>query len=73
MDQCMIDITDIKDITSNDDVTVFADGCNNTMSVDELAKLARTNKNEITSRFTKRVPKIYMKNKTVFHIQNDLL
>ncbi|BEP28642.1 alanine racemase [Helicovermis profundi] len=73
MDQCMIDLTDIKNLNENDNVIIISDGTNNSMSLDEIALLSQTNKNEIVSRFTKRVPKIYIKNNKILKIKNDLL
>jgi len=73
MDQCMVDLTDIENLNENDEVTIFSDGSNNSISIDTLANLAGTNKNDIVSRFTKRVPRIYIKNNKVYNIKNELI
>ncbi len=59
MDQCMINLG--QDSYTDEDVIIIADGNNNTVSINELAQLAETNKNEIVSRFTTRVPRVYLK------------
>lgn len=58
MDQCMIDLGD--DTYTDEDVIIIGDGRHNTVSVEELAKKAETNKNDIVSRFTGRVPRVYI-------------
>ena len=73
MDQCMVDITEIKNFNINEDIIIFNDGENNTMSISDLAKLSETNKNDIVSRFSKRVPKIYIQNKNIVDILNPLI
>ncbi len=73
MDQCMVDLTDVENLNKNDEVTIFSDGSNNSISIDALASLAETNKNDIVSRFTKRVPRIYIKNNEVYNIKNELI
>lgn len=73
MDQCMVDLTDINKLCIEDEVTIFSDGSNNSISITELAIKASTNKNELISRFTNRVPKVYIKNNTIYNIKNNLL
>lgn len=72
MDQCMIDLKHDK-VTFDDDVVIIGDGRNNTLSFDAVSSLAQTNKNEIVSRFTSRVPKVYIKNNRIFNIEQELL
>lgn len=56
MDQCMMDITDIKsDVKIGDDVMLFGPGA---MSVDDLAKIAGTINYEIVCGISKRVPRV---------------
>lgn len=59
MDQCMVDLGD--DVYTDEEVIVIGDG-EHCMSVDDLAKHAMTNKNDIVSRFTSRVPRVYVFN-----------
>ena len=59
MDQCMVDLTAVPDAKEGDLAIIYGDGSQNTMSIDEAAVLAGTNKNEIVSRLTARPPRIY--------------
>ncbi len=55
MDQCMVDITDLEHIKVGDEVVIF-DGADITLT--ELAKLSKTNRNELLSRIAIRVPRV---------------
>ena len=70
MDQCMVDVTELKDAHVGQEVLIFGpEG----VSLDELSQKAGTNKNEILSRLMQRVPRLYMKGGSIDHIRNDLL
>ena len=58
MDQCVADVTDAPGVQEGDDVIIYGDGTNNTLSVAEAAQLAGCNKNEILSRLTSRPARI---------------
>ena len=60
MDQCMVDLSNVPDAKEGTTAIIYGDGSNNTMSIDEAAKLAATNKNEIVSRISARPPRIYI-------------
>lgn len=70
MDQLMVDLTDIPEAKEGDEVIVYSNGENNTMDLNTMAKLAATNKNEIISRISRRVPKVYIKDGRVVNIVN---
>lgn len=55
MDQCVLDVTDIPDVTEGLPVTVFGD----TLSADEVAALAGTINYEIVCCIGKRVPRVF--------------
>ncbi len=57
MDQCMVDITDIEDVKVGDEVIIFDDG---NLTLTELAKLSKTNRNELLSRVAIRVPRVIL-------------
>lgn len=59
MDQCMVDLTGVPEAAEGDSAVIYGDGSENTMSIEEAASLAGTNKNEIVSRLTARPPRIY--------------
>ncbi|MCH4887445.1 alanine racemase [Acidaminobacter sp. JC074] len=67
MDQCMVHVD--ESVTLEDEVHII----NQKISVADLASLAGTNKNEIVSRFTSRVPRVYIKNNQVIHTENELI
>lgn len=72
MDQCMIDITNIKKVKIGDEVTLFEIESQSPAFIGNIANIAETNKNEILTRISKRVPRIYnYKGKT--HTINQLL
>lgn len=60
MDQCMVDLSSVPEAQEGSRAIIYGDGKNNTMSIDEAAKLAGTNKNEIVSRISARPPRIYI-------------
>lgn len=60
MDQCVADVTDVPGVQEGDDVIVYGDGSQNTLSVAEAAQLAGCNKNEILCRLTQRPARIYL-------------
>lgn len=61
MDQVMIDVTDIDDIKTGDEVTVIGDGSDNTISFDDIAKMTGTINYELVCLVGKRVPRVYMR------------
>ncbi len=69
MDQCMIDVSDVNNISAGDSVTVFGDA----FSAYELAKLADTISYELLCAVGKRVPRVYKQNNQVTEVVNPLL
>lgn len=59
MDQCVVDVTDVLNVKEGDTAIIYGDGRNNTLSVEEAAKLAGCNKNEILCRLSARPVRIY--------------
>ena len=60
MDQMMIDLHDVPQAQVGDEVIIYGDGSGNTVSIQEACEMASTNKNEIVSRITRRVPRVYI-------------
>ncbi len=73
MDQCIVDVGEIANPHVGQEVIIWSDGSNNTLSVQELSELAETNKNEIVARTTRRVPRVYIKNNKIHNILNYLI
>lgn len=61
MDQCMVDLSQVTGVKEGELAIIYGDGNENTMSIEEAAKLAETNKNEIVARITARPPREYIK------------
>ena len=68
MDQCVIDVSDVGDVRVGDEVTVFG----GEVSVEELASLNRTIPYEIFCGLSKRIPRVYVKNGEIFHIDDHI-
>lgn len=61
MDQCMIDITDIKDkVKLLDEVVIFGEQDGEVVLVEEIGELVNTNSYEILCNIRMRVPRIYL-------------
>lgn len=73
MDQCMVDITDYPEIKEGDEVVIYGDGTNNSLTIQEVSKLGDTNKNELISRISRRTPRVYIKNNQVYKVLDYLL
>lgn len=72
MDQCMVDLTDIPEAQEGDEAIIYGDGTKNTPDLQTLSELAGTNKNELMSRISRRVPRVYISNGEVVNIINYL-
>ena len=60
MDQFMVDVSHIPDITVGDEVVVFGTQGDKTVTIEELARLTDTINYEIMCMIGKRVPRIYV-------------
>lgn len=58
MDQCMVDVTGIDGVKAGDVVTVIGKDGDETVTVDEISRLAHTINNETLTRFNTRMPKV---------------
>ncbi|WP_027625183.1 alanine racemase [Clostridium lundense] len=70
MDQCMIDVTDIGEVKVGDEVILMGEYNNLKITADEIAKLLGTINYEITCMVSKRVPRVYIKDKEIIKIRN---
>jgi len=71
MDQMMVDVAGIPDVRVGDDAILFGPGRNHP-SVEELSRLAKTNKNSIISGISRRIPRIYLKKARITKVKNYL-
>jgi alanine racemase len=61
MDLTMLDVGGIENVQIGDEVVIFGQQGNETLSVDEMAALLNTINYEIVSTITARIPRIYLK------------
>jgi len=59
MDQCVADVTDVPDVKEGDVAIIYGDGTDNTLSIEEAARMAGSNKNELLCRLTSRPARCY--------------
>ncbi|MCD5414753.1 MAG: alanine racemase [Clostridiales bacterium] len=69
MDQCMIDLGISSEVTTNDAVEILGPYNN----IEDFAQLVGTNKNDIVSGFAARIPRVYIKDQKICHIENEIL
>lgn len=60
MDLCLVDVTDIEDVQCKDEVALFGQQGDETITVDEMAERCGTISYEILCNVGKRVPRIYL-------------
>ncbi len=73
MDQCMIDVTNVNNISIGDEVILFGKGDNIELPVESLAEKMGTINYEILCMVGKRIPRIYIKDGVEQNIHNYLL
>ena len=62
MDQCMVDVTELAEkgsVKVGDDAIVYGPGADGEQTISEISSLIDTNKNDILTRVTERVPRVY--------------
>lgn len=70
MDQCMIDVTEIDNISVGDTVTVVGKSENEEISMDDVASWTGTINYEVACLVGKRVPRVYIKNDEVTNVKS---
>lgn len=73
MDQFMIDLTDVPEAKVGDEVVLLGEGSENVITLSEIANKVDTNKNEILSVISRRVPRVYIENNEVVQVIDYLL
>ncbi len=73
MDQCMIDVTNVNNISIGDDVVLFGTDKNAELPIEELAEKIGTINYELLCVINKRVPRCYTKNSEGLSTENYLL
>lgn len=72
MDQCMIDVTDIENIKTGDEVIILGGEVDLKFNADDMAEALGTINYEILCRIKSRIPRVYIKNKEVFKVRNNI-
>ena len=72
MDQCMIDVTNVNNLSIGDEVVLFGTDGENHIPVEEVAAWADTINYEILSIIGRRVPRVYTRRGAVTGIKNYL-
>jgi alanine racemase len=73
MDQCMVDLTDVKNVNTGDEVVIYDDGTFNGLHPDEVAERIGTINHEILTMLDRRLPRIYFKSGEMIAVKNYLL
>lgn len=74
MDQCMIDVTDLKsDVHVGDEVVIFGSQGGASISVDEIAAEVGTINYELVCIIGKRIPRVYLKGGEICSVLNYLI
>lgn len=72
MDQCMIDVTDIENVKTGDEVIILGEEGDLKFNADDMAEALGTINYEILCRIKSRIPRVYIKNKEVFKVRNNI-
>lgn len=72
MDQFMIDVTDIDDVKSGDEVILLGESNGIRFNADDLAKCMDSINYEVLCLLKKRVPRAYIKNGEIIHVKNNV-
>lgn len=73
MDQCMIQVTGLTDLTLEDEVVLMGRQGTETISAEELAERLGTINYEITCMISHRVPRVYVRNGQRVKVSNPLI
>lgn len=70
MDQCMVDLTNVPDVNLGDEVILMGEDSELKMTADELASILGTINYEVLCMISRRVPRVYVKDKKVIKIRS---
>lgn len=73
MDQCMIDVTDCGTVRPGDEVILMGSDGGLNISADTIASWIGTINYEVVCMFSKRVPRVYLKDGNVVEVRNYLI
>lgn len=70
MDQCMVDVTNVKDVKLGDEVILLGEDGDLKINADTIADSLGTINYEILCMISKRVPRVYIKDSKVINVRN---
>ncbi|MHC1685742.1 MAG: alanine racemase [Clostridiaceae bacterium] len=70
MDQCMVDVSHLKDVKIGDEVVLMGEYNNLKFNADDIASVLGTINYEVVCMISKRVPRVYIKDNKVVKIRN---
>ena len=73
MDQLIVDVTDIPNVTQQDIVTLLGQNGDLTITASEMGQAAGSFNYEVICAITRRVPRVYLQDGKIVHIENYLL
>lgn len=73
MDQCMIDLTDIPNAKLGDEVIIFGDGNDGSITIEQASQLLDVTRGEILSRISRRTPRVYIKGDNIYKTVDYLM
>lgn len=73
MDQCMVDLTDIPEARVEDEVLLFGSSGEDRIPVNDVAAWVDTNRHELLSGVSRRVPRVYRKGSRIVDAVDHLL
>jgi len=71
MDQCMIDVTDIENVETGDEVIILGEEGDLKFNADDIAGALGTINYEILCMLKSRIPRVYIKNKEIVKVKNN--
>ena len=71
MDQCMIDVTDIANVKTGDEVIILGEEGDLKFNADDIAGALGTINYEILCMLKSRIPRVYIKNKEIVKVKNN--
>jgi len=71
MDQCMIDVTDVENVKTGDEVIILGEEGDLKFNADDIAGALGTINYEILCMLKSRIPRVYIKNKEVVKVKNN--
>lgn len=73
MDQCMVDVTDVGDVSVGDEVILIGEKGNLKFNADNIASILETINYEVLCMMSKRLPRVYIKDGKILKVKNYIV